>query len=1182
MDCPACHSQDTAFFSKDQAWHCLNEKCSKVFVDGEALPAPSQKIFLSYGHDKNQPLVKRIQAALEARGHQAWIDKEEINHSDDWREAITKGIQESSGVLAFLSAHSVRNPGVCLDEIGIALVHKGGAIVTVLVEPELEVNAPAHVTQRQWLDMSDWQTYWDVIHGEWADEGVWFQGQFKHILAAVERNRRFSGDIQKLQELLLPLPLSSKVKHLLGQPFFGRQWLVNDIEDWRFTHNRERVYWLTAGAGVGKSAFMARFSYIKCAHVAAVHFCDYLQPDSGMPDQVFRTLAFQLATRFPDYRLLLLQQLRHLSKPLSEFSAEELFETLLLQPLQHKIDGGDERYLILIDALDEADTSLSDVLAQMLERLPEQFSVVISSRPDPALLGRLAAFPRKELALEDARNQADLSEYVSQWFERLRCKKIALEQQDRSREALLNAAAGNILYLVHAEEAHKAGSFNLNQIEHYPQGLVQLYGQWFRRMFSDTPDGKLLWHKVYPLLCLVAVSPQPIPVSLARKWLKWTGQEPMSVPNALGSLLLKAGDCYALSHKSIKDWLVDEQGNHDAFWINAEEAQASLLSHLSQYLPTALDAETPDSEYAVWALAQLLPATDFEQSLASFNNLKREDISLFDRLSARLSLVHSLQAGKVKLNFIEWNAAGAEHFLGDESPVTLRVKSSLATTLQGQGNLKGAREIQQQTLAIEQRTLGEEHPSTLATACNLATTLLGQGDLAGARELQQHTLAILQRTLGEEHPSTLTTAGNLASTLRYQGDLAGARELLQHTLAILQRTLGKEHSSTLITADNLALTLAGQGDLEGARELQQHTLAILQRTLGKEHPNTLTSASNLAHTLADQGDLEGARELQQHTLAILQRTLSDDHPSTLTTAGDLARTLRRQGDLAGARELQHHTLTIQQRTLGEEHTSTLITASGLANTLQRQGDLEGARELLQHTYAILQRTLGEEHPSTLTTAGNLAGTLEAQGDLAGARKLLQHTLAIQQRTLGEEHPSTLTTACNLASTLYYQDDLEGARELLQHTLAIQQRTLGDENPSTLATADNLARTLADQGDLAGTRELLQHTLAIYQRTLGEEHPRTLTTACNLASTLANQGDLEGARELQQHTLAIKQRTLGEEHPSTLTTAGNLAVTLADQGNLEGARELQQHTLAILRRTLGEEHPTTLSAARNYQ
>ena len=58
---------------------------------------------------------------------------------------------------------------------------------------------------------------------------------------------------------------------------------------------------------------------------------------------------------------------------------------------------------------------------------------------------------------------------------------------------------------------------------------------------------------------------------------------------------------------------------------------------------------------------------------------------------------------------------------------------------------------------------------------NLAETLHAQGDLAGARQLQERVLEERRGVLGEEHPETLTAMSNLAATLHDQGELTATR-----------------------------------------------------------------------------------------------------------------------------------------------------------------------------------------------------------------------------------------------------------------------------------------------------------------------------------------------------------------------------------------------------------------------
>ncbi len=56
------------------------------------------RIFLSYGHDANEELVRRIYADPKQLKHDVWFDKAEIKFGDNWRRAITDGIVDSYGV----------------------------------------------------------------------------------------------------------------------------------------------------------------------------------------------------------------------------------------------------------------------------------------------------------------------------------------------------------------------------------------------------------------------------------------------------------------------------------------------------------------------------------------------------------------------------------------------------------------------------------------------------------------------------------------------------------------------------------------------------------------------------------------------------------------------------------------------------------------------------------------------------------------------------------------------------------------------------------------------------------------------------------------------------------------------------------------------------------------------------
>lgn len=142
-------------------------------------PKKGRELFFSYGHDQNRALVERIKRDIEKRGHRVWLDFNRINPGDHWRSDILNGVLNSSGVVAFLSEHSVRNPGVCLDELKIAICVKGADIKTVLLEPENRVKMPSTLADIQWLDMSHWQ---DLQSKSKADFEAWYEKKVRRAL----------------------------------------------------------------------------------------------------------------------------------------------------------------------------------------------------------------------------------------------------------------------------------------------------------------------------------------------------------------------------------------------------------------------------------------------------------------------------------------------------------------------------------------------------------------------------------------------------------------------------------------------------------------------------------------------------------------------------------------------------------------------------------------------------------------------------------------------------------------------------------------------------------------------------------------------------------------------------------------------------------------------------------------
>ena len=556
-----------------------------VYVDGPV--AGRLRIFLSYGHDGNEELVRRIKVDLEQRGHDVWFDKSEIKFGDDWRREITEGITGSHKFVSFLSKHSTRAPGVCLDEIGIAIGVKEGNIQTILVESEHEVKVPSGIGVTQWLDMHDWRERRDRSLGlrpedsappesAWED---WYQEKFTEIVRVVEsdESRRFAGEIETLKNHLRPIKSDSRIYELLKKGFTGRQWLFEAVEKWRKDDRASRVFWLMGAPGVGKSAIAAHLA-IHGREVIAVEFCNWQQPGHKNPEQIVRTFAFQIATRLPDYRKLLLN-LPEIAA-LSRKNADELFEYLLIDPLHHAIDGSRERYLIVIDALDEASESgrnpLVEMLARHAARLPDWIGLVVTSRPESNVITPLQALNPFPFETSSEKNLTDIRDYLRH---ELASKLQGRVDADRLIEQILEKSEGVFLYVERFCDDIHHGHLSLDCRDEFPQGLGGIFFQYFQRQFPDLDNFR---KNVRPALRAILAAREPLPVQILQRLFNWQDEELRDFTRPLASLFpfaTEAGhEIIKPYHKSLADWLADE-AKPGPYFVSTTEGHRLLADY---------------------------------------------------------------------------------------------------------------------------------------------------------------------------------------------------------------------------------------------------------------------------------------------------------------------------------------------------------------------------------------------------------------------------------------------------------------------------------------------------------------------------------------------------------------------------------------------------------------------------
>ena len=954
MKCPHCSSIDTAWKSKAAKWEC--NACEERF-EGQPpsaeqvhlqLPqkaAKPKRIFFSYGHDGNRELVDRFKTDLEARGHQVWIDYKEIGSWDDWKGTITRGIHDAEMAIAFLSIHSTRDPGVCRNEVAMALQHFG-KVYPVLVEQVPLESIPVTVAHLQWPDLSRWREFRDQ---EDLDFERFYEEKLLEIVSRVEGEAgRFASEAEVLRRVLNPSTFEGRfARHLDG--FTGREWVFDAYEHWLDHQPSSRVFWVKAGPGFGKTALAVQMANRHRAAIVGTWFCDHQSVELRDPVRALQTIAYQLALRWDDYRVRLLprlglfadsgpERIEEARQELAKKSPQDAFSFLISEPMAGLI-WREHKLVILVDALDEgAEADGTNPLAALISgrflELPEWIGFVVTSRPDASVVPYLQGFKPFAIEAGDARNTSDLQAYCQAQVGAL----LAPEDRERLSALLVEKSAGMMLYLRLVAEGLREGSLAAADLETLTAGLPGLHSRYhaafearFRKDFQET---------VQPLLRLVLAAPGPIPLELAREILGWDRETAVRARAMLGSYLVEDQGGLILFHKTLGEWLGSEKSG--IYFTDPEPAAKGL----GDFLWRSFDKREKDEN-------------DVTKPL-------RWETFVRDWLPKLIPHIER-----------------CEDWIGISS-LGLWFREKLQSTL--------AEEFCKRALYGREKALGNEHPDTLTSLNDLANLLTDKRDYKGAEALYRRALELRERVLGSEHPDTLITVNNLGNLLaKFKISRDEAEALYRRALEGREKVLGLEHPDTLKSMNNLSIMLRSK-DLNVSEVLCRRALEIKEKTIGEDHPSTLKSLISLGNLIAEKNDLDEAAVLYRRALNGFEKVLGAEHPDTLGSVNHLGNLLNKKGDCKEAEALYRRALEGRESVLGLEHPSTLDSLKELAEMLGAKGDYENQRHLYRRARIAKKKQWDWGHLYKVPPSAMISGLRMCQGVPLGGSIDLDHTL----------------------------------------------------------------------------------------------------------------------------------------------------------------------------------------------
>ena len=530
-------------------------------------------IFISYGREDASEVAEWLSRSLKARGFSVWLDREQLADAGgaEWERQIEQAIRKVPIVIALLSPRAVRPNGECRNEISLAR-DLDCRIVPVMVK---QCERPLRIHALQFIDLEEFARMPDGLRVQ----------QLDRIVAAIEKGVPEEPALVDARKLLPKLDFEWMFSRHAS--FVGREWLFDKFDSW-MRDDGDPVLFVVGQPGVGKSAALSTWVQTRM-DIGAIHFCRSDRSDLRNPGIFVGSIVRQLLSierELPGYLHTVLAESRDLMGiEIDPSRASALFDRLVLDPLR-SLRGG-RRWVLTVDALDEGGPGIQQLLAGARDSLPSNFRLLVSSRPDPGVLG---LFPtRTEIDAQGSENLSDLSALVS---DRIGRSKLLVAKSERSKEALaarvVTNSGGLFAHAILALEHFEAGRASEQDLADKYFGDDGQYLRYFKKEFSTLDD----YEPVAACLAVIAACPEPVSDAHIAAMLDRTVRSVSVALNRLGSMMPVVQGRRVAYHKSFMDWILRRSGGDHDFVVTVQDGLQAMKRWAKRVdSPEALELE---------------------------------------------------------------------------------------------------------------------------------------------------------------------------------------------------------------------------------------------------------------------------------------------------------------------------------------------------------------------------------------------------------------------------------------------------------------------------------------------------------------------------------------------------------------------------------------------------------------
>ena len=323
------------------------------------------------------------------------------------------------------------------------------------------------------------------------------------------------------------------------------------------------MLWIKGKAGVGKTGLAIKICD-QYEQVVAHHLCKAENQEKKKPENLVKSIAYQLSTQIPEYRDKLLDPSSRLEHTLSEYKDDPrtLFEKLVVEPLYGIPREPGVKKVIVIDAVDEANNAYSNDITAFIRdefwKTPPWLRLILTSRDDPLVNSDLTEYRSEAITIESQDNDNDILHYLEKHL-----KQIVPDGEKANAYAkqIAEKSRGMFLYAVEVMKGIRRGDLKLDELDEFPIGMNAFYKRNYERRFPPNRPEEIQDYKkrVLPLLNIIAAASEPLDQATLKKVLNLSTQMEADILfQNMGTLFIRTDRKLIPVHKSLMDWLVSD------------------------------------------------------------------------------------------------------------------------------------------------------------------------------------------------------------------------------------------------------------------------------------------------------------------------------------------------------------------------------------------------------------------------------------------------------------------------------------------------------------------------------------------------------------------------------------------------------------------------------------------------